>query len=156
MARPGAAGLAAAVAAAALAVALPTAVAMQLAVSDLNRQLAEPMVVGTGIHAGEVVAGTIGSPERLEFTFIGDTVNSAARIEGLTKDLGSAILVSDAVFQSLSAETGSWLWQKLGVQVLRGRKEGLVLHGLSADEACRVSERSVPVVVSKEAPRGAA
>ncbi|MFN7135282.1 MAG: adenylate/guanylate cyclase domain-containing protein, partial [Myxococcales bacterium] len=60
------------------------AVAMLTAVDELNqRGLSSPIAIGIGLHAGEVVAGTIGSTARLEFTFIGDTVNVAARIEGL-------------------------------------------------------------------------
>ena len=49
---------------------------------------------GIGIHTGEVLAASIGSPERLSYALVGDPVNLASRIQGLTKEVGSDVLVS--------------------------------------------------------------
>ena len=62
------------------------------------------MRAGYGLHFGELMLGTLGSPRRLETTVIGDTVNLAARIESVTKQYGSRIIVSDAVYRAIAAE----------------------------------------------------
>ncbi|MBM4285094.1 MAG: adenylate/guanylate cyclase domain-containing protein [Deltaproteobacteria bacterium] len=53
-----------------------------------------PFSIGIGLHVGEAVVGNIGSPKRLEFTSIGDTVNLASRLESATKELGWTIVAS--------------------------------------------------------------
>ncbi len=82
--------------------AVRAAIEMVDAIADFNRAEAAAMTgeeiqFGVGINLGDVVAGNIGSEEKMEYTVIGDTVNTAARIHELTRDESGSILLSQSV-----------------------------------------------------------
>jgi adenylate cyclase len=91
--------------------AVATAVAIVRKVHDMKAtwvRLGSPAFrIGIGIHTGKVVLGTIGSPRRMEYTVIGDTVNVAARIEAENKKLNTEILISAQTYAALSEKDRS-------------------------------------------------
>jgi adenylate cyclase len=82
-----------------------------------------PLEIGIGVHTGEAVVGDIGSPEhRLDYTAIGDTVNVASRMVGLTKSAGVPLLVSAATRARVGDRLG---WRAFEPLPVRGKSEPL-------------------------------
>ncbi len=75
---------------------------LQVHNAERERLQQRPLRFGVGIHTGLVVVGTIGSDSRLDSTAIGDTINSASRLEQLTKQYGSWLLITETTLKDLA------------------------------------------------------
>jgi adenylate cyclase len=71
-----------------------------------EREIGAEFQIGIGLNSGPVMAGNLGSQRRLEYTTIGDTVNTAARLEGMTKGSGHSLFVADSTRDLLSERDG--------------------------------------------------
>lgn len=115
--------------------AIRSALAMRDTLLDYNagrfRAGYESLEMGIGVHCGSLMLGTIGDEHRMESTVISDAVNTASRIEGLTKVFRVPIIISEHVYMELSPEVRSGLYVRyLGQLPVRGRTQGLGLYEL--------------------------
>ncbi len=110
---------------AARAVACALALHEELAAWNALRPV-DPLTMGVGIHTGPVVLGDIGAPSRRDYTAVGRTVNVAARMEALTKEVGVGIVLSKATLDAVAngpAYGPAVSFRPLGLQRVRGVAE---------------------------------
>jgi len=97
-------------------------------VRDIKLPDGQPLDSKIGINSGSIIAGTIGSNTRYEYTVIGDVVNTASRIEGQCRNLKHGILISDNIYNKLSKDVKE-KFNDLGKYSLKGKKGTIQLFG---------------------------
>jgi adenylate cyclase len=93
-----------------------------------------PLVTRFGLHRDTVVVGHFGAPDRMSYTVMGDGVNLASRLEGLNKQYGTTILVTEAVRE---AAGGAFRFRMVDVVEVKGRRAGVRIHELLGDSGAR-------------------
>jgi len=111
--------------------AFAAALDMRKTLKELNKKFIDQglpeISFGIGLHSGPVLAGNIGAENRMEYTVIGDTVNTASRIEGLCKNYKKTLLISDDTAAAIMNSTSKTFLQFVDSTDVRGRKEKVSL-----------------------------
>ena len=118
--------------------ALAAAVDMQKEVQEFNqiRQLKNnvPIQIGIGMHTGPLIMGITGDKDRLDASTISDTVNTASRIESLTKHYKASIILSEASLEQIAQKENFHL-RDLGLVQLKGKRESIKVHECFSDHS---------------------
>lgn len=133
--------------------AVRAAMAMRDGLRALNEQRAAVglplLLAGIGVNTGPVMAGLIGTPQRMEYTVIGDAVNLSARIQTLNRKLGTDILISQATYAALVG--GEWLnVTSQGFRRLKGKSVRVKVFSIDDDAAVVIA----PVPLLPAIPEG--
>ena len=111
----------------------------------IKEKIGREVAFGVGVNCGKAVVGNIGCETRMDYTAIGDTVNTAARLEG--KALGGQVVISENLRQRLA---GRIITEPLGEMALKGKAEPLAVHsvlGFVKDTVESVTEETKPEAV---------
>ncbi len=94
---------------------------------DLTDILPQELTVGIGLNYGSIIAGNLGSEDRLTYAITGDAVNTAKRIESLTRDLSNTILISETIYEKTKELFLTKPWGEVSV---KGKEKKILVYQL--------------------------
>ena len=109
---------------------------IQKEVDQFNQSQIHQLTTRTGMHYGEMRLGNVGALDHYEYRAVGDSINTATRIEGLNKLLGTKILVSARVIEDLSDFSA----REMGIFILKGKKQPITLFELFESDDIKKTE----------------
>ncbi|MEL6593872.1 MAG: adenylate/guanylate cyclase domain-containing protein, partial [Bacteroidota bacterium] len=90
-----------------------------------REKMGQEIEIGIGINSGMVVAGNLGSEDKISYSVTGDTVNTGKRIETLTKDSPNTVLISDSVYSKVHQHVNTNAWEPIEV---KGKREKIQVY----------------------------
>lgn len=112
-----------------------TALAMLTVIDQINLRRMErgepPLITGIGVNTGLVTAGSLGTPDRMRYGVVGDTVNTTQRLESFTRQFGvSSIVVSQATVDAVGQHRDEFIFEDLGPHAFKGKSVSLSVYRL--------------------------
>jgi adenylate cyclase len=121
------------------------AVEMIAVIQRINQRRSErsepPLVTGISINTGVLTAGGLGTIDRLNYTIIGDTVNTAQRMQDATRPFGeSGVVINETTLSALKGKRGDFRFEPLGEHAFIGKADLLWLYRLLPKETKQTAE----------------
>ncbi len=130
--------------------AVRSALMMRRRLRELNEERRSlnqtPLRIGIGLNHGDVLVGLIGASSRSEFTVMGDAVNTASRLEGMTKEFKTDLAVSESVRHLIG---DGFLCRRLGLIVLKGKTKPTVVYEVLAETKELADSKMTPEAVAR-------
>lgn len=117
------------------------------------QQLGDGYFMGVGLNTGPVMTGNVGHERRMDYTAVGDVVNTASRIEGMTKETPYSVLIAESTVESLRNPPEDIVFYE--EQSVRGRREKLKLYALDIKKPGKAPQPAPTAVPEEPAPEPA-